>query len=128
MQTFSLLVKNSLYEVSMTRAIIVMSIPNIIIYPSVLVPMLHFAVAEDYKMISLLFTVLDVLQFLNFSHHLFLLMAMLPSFRRSTKKVWPCLWNKEQNSEEGETSNDWSLSDSTLDNSSSQTDETGTTD
>ena len=120
----SMLVQNAVREANETKTIIALSIPLLVIFPSILVPQLYFAATGDPVKIAILFTVLDHFQHLAYSCHLFLFMAMTPSFRKSFKKRWSCLWNRGQTCDTMETNKDNRVSPlSASDGSSSSSDE-----
>ena len=95
-QTCNILVKNVFYEASVTQAIIAISISDICVYTFATVILVSFAIVKNRDALVLSFAIWDVFQILNASCHLPLLMAMLPSFRKSFKNKWLCLWKRGQ--------------------------------
>ena len=98
----ALLMRNMVQEARMTNAIVVISISEIFVYLFLILVQICFALDEDEWMYYYL--AFRTVEFSNCSFHLFLFLALLPSFRQSLKERWSHLWNKEQAKEKEKTS------------------------
>ena len=99
----ALLVRNVVQEASMTNAIVVISISEIFVFLFLILVQMRFALGEDRARYYLALLIWDAVQLSNCSFHLFLFLALLPSFRQSFKERWSHLWNKEQAEEKEKT-------------------------